>query len=472
MFRWGDIRQIKCKRGGSDVKVLYFDCFSGISGDMTLGALLDLGLDRQVFLKELEKLGIAGEYEIKIEKGIKRGVTGLNVTVEVSHSRGKGHDMQEHHHPHDHEPCKEKAGHGVTQVGDHEGIHHAHGLQDGHHHEGHSGQHTHAHDGPGAQRNFRQIKELIESSALSLSVKDISLRIFEKLAIAEGKIHGIPSEQVHFHEVGAVDSIVDIVGTAICIDMLKPDLILVSPVNVGGGFVKCQHGIFPVPAPATLELLKGVPIYSQNARGELVTPTGAAILSALCHRFVEFPSMVVEKIGYGLGKRDYEMPNCLRVCWGDALKIESPGEEVRVIETNIDDMSGELVGFLMERLFEHNALDVWYTPIYMKKNRPGVMVSVLCHPQDQPKLEDILLKESTTLGVRSYSTVRRALNRRSIKVSTRYGDIRIKVAYGEGAFKASPEYEDCRLASLSYGVPIKEVYEEAMREFSKLDIKL
>ncbi|MDN5277458.1 MAG: pyridinium-3,5-bisthiocarboxylic acid mononucleotide nickel chelatase [Clostridiales bacterium] len=303
------------------MKILYFDCFSGISGDMTLGALLDLGLDQQAFLNELDKLGLK-EYDIEIKRGVKKGITGLDVTVRILHSHQEDHGV-DHHHQHVHDVHhKEEAAEEFSQTK----IDEVHQHSAHHHHQEHSEVHnhthvhSHSHDGVGVQRNFREIKELIENSALSQSVKDTALKIFEKLAMAEGKIHGISYDQVHFHEVGAVDSIVDIVGTAICIDMLKPDIIMASPVNVGGGFVKCQHGMFPVPAPATLELLKGIPVYSKNAQGELVTPTGAAILSALCREFVDFPSMVIEKIGYGLGKRDYKVPNCLRVCWGEALK--------------------------------------------------------------------------------------------------------------------------------------------------------
>ncbi|MBM7582127.1 uncharacterized protein (DUF111 family) [Caldicoprobacter guelmensis] len=314
------------------MKILYFDCFSGISGDMTLGALLDLGLDQQAFLNELDKLGLNKEYDIQIKKGIKRGITGLDVTVRVLHSNSEGHDVDHHHSEVDGmhhgegaevlQPESERTE--LEREHQRSGHHSYHHLSDHTHRHSHvhsdTHVHSHSHSVGGVQRSFCEIKDLIENSALSRNVKDIALKIFEKLATAEGKIHGIPYDQVHFHEVGAVDSIVDIVGTAICIDMLKPDVIMASPVNVGGGFVKCQHGIFPVPAPATLELLKGVPVYSKNAQGELVTPTGAAILSALCREFVEFPSMVIEKIGYGLGKRDYRVPNCLRVCWGEALK--------------------------------------------------------------------------------------------------------------------------------------------------------
>jgi hypothetical protein len=351
------------------MKILYLDCFSGISGDMTLGALLDLGLDHHTFLSELNKLGLEG-YDIEIKKGVKNGITGLDVKVNVhneisdshrhldeenehvdencqghmhsGHQVDVRHHSHEHHHQHHHEHegrHKEGEHHEHHQDGGHHEHDHVHHQDGGHHGQYRVHPHTcsyphshvhsdghfhhwyhHSHNGKGTQRNFRQIKELIESSTLSESVKQTALRIFERLAMAEGKIHGVSLEQVHFHEVGAVDSIVDIVGTAICIDMLKPDVILASAVHVGGGLVKCQHGIFPVPAPATLELLKGIPVYSKGYQGELVTPTGAAILSSLCSEFVDFPAMVVDKIGYGLGKKNYEIPNCLRACWGESLK--------------------------------------------------------------------------------------------------------------------------------------------------------
>jgi uncharacterized protein (DUF111 family) len=297
------------------VKVLYFDCFSGISGDMTLGALLDLGLDQQSFLQQLSKLGLNNEYDIEIKKNTKNGITGLDVNVIL---KGNANSENHRHTDQPHEHAEESRG-GIYQHHHDHSHHGGHSHHDSRHHH-HHGSHHHSHNGSGIQRDFSKIKELIESSDLSANVKEIALKIFEKLARAEGKIHNVPYERVHFHEVGAVDSIVDIVGTAICIDMLKPDVIMASPVHLGGGFIKCQHGIFPVPAPATLELLKGIPVYSRGFQGELVTPTGAAILSALCSEFADFPPMVVEKVGYGLGKRNYEIPNCLRVCMGESLK--------------------------------------------------------------------------------------------------------------------------------------------------------
>jgi len=275
------------------MKVLYFDCFSGISGDMTLGALLDTGIDQKKFLDELAKLNLE-EYELRIDKGIKKGITGTDVTVVLKNEDELHEYNDEHIHEHAHD---------------------------------HSHTHKHNHDHPhhhfnkgGKQRNYAQIKAIIENSGISDKAKSLSIQMFSKLAKAEGKIHGVPFEEVHFHEVGAIDSIVDIVGTAIAVDMINPDLIISSPVHVGGGMIRCQHGIFPVPAPATMELLKGVPIYSKGFPYELVTPTGATILATLCSEFTDLPELIVKEIGYGIGKRDYEIPNCLRVLVGESLK--------------------------------------------------------------------------------------------------------------------------------------------------------
>jgi len=275
------------------MKILYFDCFSGISGDMTLGALLDTGIDQKKFLDELAKLNLE-EYELRIDKGIKKGITGTDVTVVLKNEDELHEYNDEHIHEHAHD---------------------------------HSHTHKHNHDHPhhhfnkgGKQRNYAQIKAIIENSGISDKAKSLSIQMFSKLAKAEGKIHGVPFEEVHFHEVGAIDSIVDIVGTAIAVDMINPDLIISSPVHVGGGMIRCQHGIFPVPAPATMELLKGVPIYSKGFPYELVTPTGATILATLCSEFTDLPELIVKEIGYGIGKRDYEIPNCLRVLVGESLK--------------------------------------------------------------------------------------------------------------------------------------------------------
>lgn len=283
------------------MKVLYFDCFSGISGDMTLGALLDLGINQQEFLNELKKLKLDNEYEIVFQRSVKNGISGLDVNVILK----ENHDEDAHQKMHE-----------MDITHQHEEHHHH-----DHHHHSYEGHHHHSH---GKRRNLSDIREIIENSELKDEVKEKSISMFQRLAEAEAKIHHTDIENVHFHEVGAVDAIVDIVGASICIDMLKPDRIISAPVNVGGGMVKIEHGIFPVPAPATLEILKGVPIYARGTPGELVTPTGAVILTTFASEFTDFPSMIVEKIGYGLGKKTYDVPNCLRVCYGEAVKKKSP----------------------------------------------------------------------------------------------------------------------------------------------------
>ncbi|MEI7677299.1 MAG: nickel pincer cofactor biosynthesis protein LarC, partial [Bacteroidales bacterium] len=294
-------------------RILYFDCFSGISGDMTIGALLDLGIDQNLFLAELDKINL-DEYEVEIKKGLKKGISGTDFTVHL-HTHEHSHE-EEHHHNH------------------------------GHEHEHHQAEkpHNHAHT-----RNLADIYTIIDNSELSEYVKTASKNIFLIVAEAEAKIHAKTIDEVHFHEVGAVDSIVDIIGAAICVEMLKIDEIQCSEINLGSGFVHCEHGIFPVPAPATLEILKGVPVYSKNAKKELTTPTGAAILKALCREFGSSPEFVIEKIGYGLGKRNMETPNVLRVIIGK----RKTNSALTMLETNIDNMNPEIYSYLFPKLLEN-----------------------------------------------------------------------------------------------------------------------
>ncbi|MGI6706403.1 MAG: nickel pincer cofactor biosynthesis protein LarC [Clostridia bacterium] len=424
------------------MKVLYFDCFSGISGDMTLGALLDLGISQQEFLNALKKLNLDDEYEIVFQKSVKNGISGLDVKVKLR----ENHDEDAHQTMHE-----------MTVSHQHEEGHHHH---DHHHdHHSHNGHYHHSH---AKRRNFSDIREIIENSELKDEVKEKSIFMFQRLAEAEAQIHNTDIENVHFHEVGAVDAIVDIVGASICMDMLRPDRIISSPVNVGGGMIKIEHGIFPVPAPATLELLKGVPIYARGTPGELVTPTGAVILTTFASEFSDFPSMVVERIGYGLGKKTYDVPNCLRVCYGEAVKKKDSPQLVSVIETNIDDMNGEIFGFLMGKLLAAGALDVYYTPIYMKKNRPAVKATVICNSKDEELITAILFRETTTLGIRKTKMERETLSRETIQVETQAGRIAVKISgYGEQQ-KVAPEYEDCRMLANQSGIPFRSLYQEAV----------
>ncbi|NLW90757.1 MAG: nickel pincer cofactor biosynthesis protein LarC [Syntrophomonadaceae bacterium] len=390
-------------------KILYFDCYAGISGDMTVAALLDLGVDPKALRQELEKLHLDG-WEMQVTQGHRNGLRGIKFDVRLG-------DGSSHRHN----------GHTAT-----------------------------------AHRNLGDIEAIIDHSSLKDAVKDLSKRIFSVLAAAEAHVHGKPITEVHFHEVGAVDSIIDIVGTAVCLDILAVDSIFASPVNLGGGLVNCAHGTLPVPAPATLEILQGVPVFSSGVQAELVTPTGAAILKTLVAGFVPMPRMTVEKTGYGMGSREIpEMPNMLRAMWG----VPTSSGAYTLMETNIDDMNPEIYSYLLPLLLKNGALDVWLTSIIMKKNRPGTMISVLCRNEDVRILQEILLKETTTLGVRCREIERVELERIVSTVDTSLGQVEVKRAYLQGELlKTAPEYEGCRRLAEERGLPLKDVYNIINRE--------
>ncbi|MCT4545308.1 MAG: nickel pincer cofactor biosynthesis protein LarC [Vallitalea sp.] len=408
------------------MKVLYYDCFAGISGDMNLGALIDLGVDKSYLIKELDKLSISKEFKLKIETKQKMGITGTKVDVILTNNI--------HHEHHHHEEHNE---------------HHEH-----HHHEEH---HEH--------RNLRSIYNIIDSSSLNDNIKQLSKDIFNVVAKAEAKVHGKSIDEVHFHEVGAVDSIVDIIGAAICIDNLKVDKIISSTIELGGGFVKCAHGIIPVPAPATSEILNNVPIHLGKVNFETTTPTGAAILKTVVNDFTSSMDFKILKTGYGLGTRDFEIPNVLRVYLGEeknkSKKIQT------IIEVNIDDMNSELYSYVEEKLFENGALDVYKTPIIMKKGRPAIKLSVLTELDNTQVIEKILLMDTTTLGLRKYNVEKLELDREFSVVSTKYGDIPLKMGLLDGTvIKMKPEYEVCEKLANKYGVPIRVIYDE----ISKINI--
>jgi pyridinium-3,5-bisthiocarboxylic acid mononucleotide nickel chelatase len=416
------------------MRTLYFDCFSGISGDMTVGALLDIGADEKALLDGLSQLKVEG-YEIKIEKKLKNGISGtdFSVILEEDHDYAVEHE----HHMHDGEH-------------DNDHLHHEHE----HSHE-HPHAHEHKHNTKHVHRNMGDIERIINDSRLSARAKKLSMEMFRLVAEAEGKIHGKPAGEVHFHEVGAVDSIVDIIGTAICIDNLNVDRIVFSSLPLSKGFVKCQHGVFPLPAPATLEILKNVPVYYTDINFELVTPTGAAIAKGLADEFGMVGELEVEKIGYGL------------VIVSSKKKMR---DRVVEIETNIDDMTAEQLGCAVEMLFDQGALDVFFTPVFMKKNRPGTKLSVLCQPDKKEGIVEAILKHTSTFGVRMSHMERSILDRETVEVDTEFGNIRCKVGklHGE-VLKYSPEYEDCKAASQQYGRPIADIYNEAI---SKVKVKL
>lgn len=430
------------------MRILYYDCFSGISGDMNLGALVDIGVDKEYLTNELSKLNVSG-YELSIKRDVKNGISGTKVDV-ILENNHINDECDNHNHNHDH--------------------HHAH--EHGHQHEDNH-IHVHTEINHHEHRNFRDIENIIESSSLNENIKNISLKIFKKVAEAEAKVHNKSIEEVHFHEVGAVDSIVDIVGTAICLDYLKVDTIKCSTIEVGSGFVKCAHGLLPIPAPATAEILKDKPIKA-NIPFEATTPTGAAILAYAVDEFTDSKNFSIKKIGYGIGTKDNkDVPNILRVFIGEENLTDQPmdeckdtyflQDEVEVMECNIDDMNPELYEYVMEQLFSNGALDVYMTPIIMKKERPGVKLNVLYAPDKGKIIREIVLMQTTTLGFRKYKVQRNMLKREFSKIKTKYGEITVKNAYYNGKIiKSKPEYEECKKIALDNNVNINEIYKEVL----------
>jgi len=389
------------------MKTLYFDCFAGASGDMILGALVGAGVDPDYLREQLSLLNVEG-FSIDFEIVNRSGLSATYARVETVH---------EHKH-----------------------------------------------------RHLSDIKQIIESSRLSDPVKQRSIQIFTRLAEAEARVHNEPVEHVHFHEVGALDAIVDVVGAGICFDYLKIDRFVSSPLHVGSGMVEMAHGRFPIPPPAVAELLKGVPFYSTDIKGELLTPTGAAIVTTVCEDYGPIPQMTASKTGYGAGTREYkDFPNVLRVMLGETESQAAKDERLWMLETNLDDASPQIMGHVMERVLELGALDCFFTPVQMKKNRPGVLLSVLCGAGEREAVMKLLFMETTTLGVRSYEVTRRALRRSAVQVETQYGPIDVKVAHLDGrVVNEMPEFEQCRQAAAKANVPLKVVEEAARVALAKM----
>lgn len=406
-------------------RTLYLDCFAGASGDMLVGAMLDSGLDFELLRSALLKLGVEG-YELSLGRVDRSGISAAKFDV---HLTGEPHS-HEHHHNHEH---------------------------------------SHGHRRQSHHRSLSEIKGIISSSNLSELVKQRAQAIFQRIGEAEAKIHNVPIETVHFHEVGAIDSIVDIVGACVAFDALKIERIISSPLHVGSGTFQCAHGTYPVPGPATAELLKAVPIYSKDVEGELVTPTGAAIISTLAEGYGPMPMMKIEKIGYGAGTRDYpKFPNALRAIIGELEEDadRTPGA-VTIIEANIDDLNAQVFGYLMEKALSAGALDIFYTPVQMKKNRPGVLLTLLCNPPDRERMCDLIFRETTTLGVRYRNEQREILTREFVTVETEYGPIRVKVSRARDGrvMNASPEFEDCRVAAEKSGVGLRDAQTAALKAY-------
>jgi uncharacterized protein (TIGR00299 family) protein len=389
------------------MKTLYFDCFAGASGDMILGSLVGVGVDSRALIEELALLDVSG-YEVSFETVDRSGISATHARVSTAHE--------------------------------------------------------HAH------RHLGDILKIIYQSRLRDGVKERAARIFSRLAEAEAHVHNVAVEQIHFHEVGALDAIVDVVGACIGFELLGVERFACSALHVGSGMVEMAHGRFPIPPPAVAELLKDAPVYSSDIRGELVTPTGAAIISTVCSEFGPLPKMKIERTGYGAGTREYEkFPNVLRLMLGsDAVAETDSDERLIIVETNIDDMSAQVYGFVLDEAFRRGALDCYFTPVQMKKNRPGVVVSILCRLPERDAMCELLLRETTTLGVRFYEVQRRALERETVKVETEFGAIDVKVAFLNGrVVKEMPEYEQCRAAAQKFNVPLLSIEAAARRAFLK-----
>src|SRR5271165_3690328 len=451
------------------MRIAYLDCFSGISGDMFLGALVDAGVSPKLLEDTVAALDIGAR--IEIARVLRGGISATKVDVYANGEKDLPREIFWEQHAHNH----------------------AHEQQQDHDHdevvweEGPAPSRTAplpVTTQPAAHRHGRGLKQIfaiIEKATISSTAKATAIHIFQSLAEAEAEIHSTSVESVHFHEVGAVDALVDIVCAAVGAEALAVEEWVCSPLNVGGGTVKCAHGTLPVPAPATLKVLRDAPVYSLGPQVELVTPTGAAIVRALSSRFAPFPAMTIEKSGYGAGTREFpEHPNLLRLTIGQALPVEacsadgsiaSPGtsnDQITVLEANLDDLSPQVLAYAMERLLAEGALDVFSVPVQMKKSRAGALLTVLAKTEDANRLTRVIFSETTTLGVRRREENRQTLSRRWETVDTTWGPVRIKIANLNGSVSSyAPEYEDCRALAKTHRVPLKEVIQEAVQAYAR-----
>ncbi len=431
-----------------------------------MAAMIDLGVDPELLKSELSKLGLDDEFRLRISRDSRKGICGTRVDVELTPHHHEEHD---HAHEHDHVHSKE---HEHSHVHTHEHVHtHGHEEHEHHHHEhgqahGHGHGHEHKHDQGHAHhhhehRNLADIEKIINSSDLDDLVKETSLAIFKKVAEAESRIHGKGLYEVHFHEVGAIDSIVDIVGAAICFHQLDIDEVWCSPIELGGGFVDCAHGRMPVPSPATCEILKECPTTRGAVKKETATPTGAAILAVLTDRFTDSPSISLQKTAYGIGHRDNEIPNVLRVQLAETETADMLPDSVpsRLLQCNIDDMTAEMLGVAMDLFMEEGARDVHFTPIVMKKNRPATTLSILCNAEDENRFKRLIFRHTTTLGIKSITIEKSVLDISFEKLETPLGSVTMKNAILDGkVIRSKPELEDCRELAQKHNIPLGEVY--------------
>lgn len=450
------------------MRIAYMECFSGISGDMFLGALVDAGVSAELLRETVRGLNLGAE--LQISKVDRSGITSTKVDVIINGEPDRPRETVEHaHHVHSHE-------HGHAHSHEHRhadgSVHshsHAHDDESSQDHE-HKHEHAHYHG-----RHLSEIKKIIANSAVSARAKQTATAIFDALGAAEAKIHNVPVETIHFHEVGAVDAIVDIVCAAVGAEALNVGRFVCSPLNVGGGTVVCAHGTFPVPAPATVELLKGAPVFSGEIQKELVTPTGAAIVNVLAQGFGPMPAMKLERTGYGAGSRNFPAhANVLRITVGESAEVQKsvdnlPLDEVMVLEANIDDLNPQLFGYVAEQALSAGALDVFATPVQMKKSRPGTLITLLTKPEDAERIARLVFRETTTIGIRMRQEQRFVLPRRHEAVQTPWGEVRMKIAQINGSVSNyAPEYEDCRRIAEQHGVPLKAVMQEAIRLYLEI----
>ena len=418
------------------MKTLYLECGMGAAGDMLTGALMELTDNRDAFLRKMNSLGLPG-VQVRGEAMSKCGIVGTHISVVINGEEEEFADIHDHGHAHFHD-----AEHDHGHEHDHEHAH-FHGTE-------HDHEHGHAHH----HATMAEIEKLIEGLEVSDGVKRNAKAVYQLIAEAESHAHGRPVSEIHFHEVGTMDAVADVVGVCLLMEELSPEQVIASPVHVGAGYVRCMHGTLPVPAPATAWILRGVPTWGGPVQGELCTPTGAALLKHFVSRFGDRPIMATEAIGYGMGKKDFERANCVRAFLGES---EGELEPVTKLECNLDDMTGEDLAFAMERLFEAGAREVFTQAVGMKKSRSGVLLSVLCPREDADRMAEVIMKHTTTLGIRRMDMTRYALDRRIETVETAWGEIRMKHASGMGVEKAKPEFEDLARIAREKGVSIGEI---------------
>ncbi len=429
------------------MKTLYLECTMGAAGDMLTAALLELTEDRQAFIDKMNALGLPG-VTVAAEPAVKCGITGTHMKVTVNGAEEESEDVYDgHHHDHHH---------------DHDHGHEHHHDHDHEHHHDHDHDHHHDHEHHHHHASVADIEALIDGLKVSDKVKADAKAVYALIADAESRVHGRPVSEIHFHEVGTMDAAADVIGVCLLMEQLAPEQVIASPVHTGSGHVHCAHGILPVPAPATALLLEGIPSYGGQVKGELCTPTGAALLRYFASRFGDRPVMATAAVGYGMGKKDFEQANCLRAFLGES---EGQREQITKLECNLDDMTGEEIGFALEQLFKAGARDAWTQAIGMKKSRPGVLLSVVCLPEDADGLAAVMMKYTSTLGIRRQDLSRYTLRRGIETVGTPYGEVRVKRASGMGVERAKPEYDDLAALAEKHGVPLETIRKEIRQGF-------